>query len=162
MRKITKNGIEVLSSAEEHRIIELVDTEHSDDFHYLAFDRQLTGFSPLCSYLSKYQDILDKENEIIAALENKQEVESLYPKAKVSLYPVTKIEGPKYYLEMANYEKHFSDILELNDKYYKTKFLFVDFGHGAENFDESLVIQQLRDLLSKSSVLEAIYLLEWV
>lgn len=104
MRKIAKNGIEVLSSEEEHRILELVDTEHSDDFHYLAFDRQLTGFSPLCSYLSKYQDILDKENEIIAALENKQEVESLYPKAKVSLYPVTKIEGPKYYLEMANYE----------------------------------------------------------
>ena len=158
MRKITMSGIETLSDAENQRIFDLVYNGNNGDFHYLAFDRQLAGFSPLGTYISNYPSIKEKENEIIAALINRNEVESLYPDAKLSLYPVTQIEGSQYSLDMANYEKHFSDILELNDTVYKTKNLFVYFGHGAENFNEDLVIQQLRELLSKSTILENIYL----
>ena len=158
MRIITKNGIENLSKEENDRIFKLVYEDHSDDFHYLAFDRQLGGFNPLAAYVEKYPAIYEREDEIIAALVEKKEVESLYPVAKVSLYPVTQIDGPKYSLDMANYEKHFSDILKLNDTVYKTKNLIVYFGHGAENFDETLVIQQLSELLSKSNLLEAIYI----
>lgn len=158
MRQITKNGIDDLSNEENQRIFDLVYNEHSDDFHYLAFDRQLSGFSPLGTYILNFPDLREKEHEIISALLDRQEVESLYPVAKLSLYPVTQIDGSKYYLDMTNYEKHFADILELNDNVYKTKNLFVDFGHGAENFDEALVIQQLRELISKSKLLEAVYL----
>ena len=158
MRKISKNGIEDLSTEESQRIFDLVFNGHCDDFHYLAFDKQLAGFSPLGTYISNYPTISEKESEIIAALVERKEVESLYPAAKLSLYPVTQIDDPKYYLDMVNYEKHFADILKLNDTVYKTKNLFVDFGHGAENFDETLVIQQLRELLSKSTILENIYL----
>lgn len=158
MRKIAKNGIEVLSNEENERIHNLVYKEHSDDFHYLAFDRQLGGFNPLAVFIGDYPDICKRGDEIMAALLEKQEVESLYPVAKLSLYPVTKIDGPDYSLDMANYEKHFADILELNDTVYKTKNLIVYFGHGADNFDESLVTQQLKELLSKSKILEAIYI----
>ena len=158
MRKITKNGIETLSKEENDRIFKLVYEEHSDDFHYLAFDRQLGGFNPLAAYIGNYPSINERTDEIIAALVEKQEVESLYPVAKLSLYPVTQIDGPEYSLDMANYEKHFADILKLNDTVYKTKNLIVYFGHGAVNFDESLVIQQLSGLLSKSSMLEAVYI----
>ena len=158
MRKITKSGIESLSKEEHDLIYNLVYEDHSDDFHYLAFDRQLSGFSPLGTFVDNYPDLKKKENEIIAALVERQEVESLYPVAKLSLYPVTKIDGPQYYLDMDNCEKHFADILELNDSVYKTKYIFVYFGHGAENFDESLLIHQLSELLSKSKMLEAIYI----
>ncbi len=158
MRKITKNGIEVLSEEENDRIFNMVYEEHSDDFHYLAFDRQLGGFNPLAVFIGKYPDIYTRGDEIMAALLEKQEVESLYPVAKLSLYPVTKIDGPDYSLDMTNYEKHFADILKLNDTVYKTKNLFVYFGHGADNFDESFVIEQLSELLSKSKILEAVYI----
>lgn len=158
MRRITKNGIETLSVEEYQQIHNLVYTENSGDFHYLAFDRQLSGFSPLGTFLLNYPDIRDNESEIISELLKRKEVESLYPKAKISLYPVTQIVESRYSLDMANYEKHFADILELNDTVYKTKNLIVDFGHGADNFDESLIIQQLSNLLLKSKLLEAVYL----
>lgn len=158
MRKIAKNGIEVMSDDEKQRVFDSVYNEHSDDFHYLAFDRQLSGFSPLGTYTQNYPALKEKESEIISALVERQEVESLYPVAKLSLYPVTQVDGAQYSLDMANYEKHFADILKLNDTIYKTKYLLADFGHGADNFDESLVIQQLSELLSKSELLEAIYI----
>lgn len=158
MRKITKTGIENLSKEENERIFKFVYDEHSSDFHYLAFDRQLGGFNPLAVYIGKYPAICEKTDEILAALLEKQEVESLYPVAKLSLYPVTRIDGADYSIDIANYEKHFADILKLNDTVYKTKNLIVYFGHGADNFDEDLVIQQLRDMLSKSNILEAIYI----
>lgn len=158
MRKLTTNGIEVLSGEEMTRILELVDTEHSSDFHFLAFDRQLKGFSPLGTYLLNYPDITEDERKHMLELTERQEVGSFYPKANLSLYPVTQIDGPRYFIDMANYEKHFADILKLNDNYYKTKYLFVDFWHGPENFDEALVIQQLSELLSKSELLEAVYI----
>ena len=89
---------------------------------------------------------------------DRKEVESLYPRAKISLYPVTKIDGPQYYLDMDNCEKHFADVLQLNDTVYKTKYIYVYFGHGAENFDESFLIQRLSELLPKSNTLEAVYI----
>ena len=158
MRKITKNGIESLSNEEHDRIFKSVYEEPGEDFHYLAFDRQLGGFSPLGVYIHNYPALGENEKEIIAALVEKQEVESLYPVAKLSLYPVTKIDGPEYYLDLDNCEKHFADILELNDTVYRTKNLIVDFGHVANNFDEALLIQKLTELLSKSNLLEAVYI----
>lgn len=158
MRKITNIGIEELGKEESDRIYDMVFEEHSDAFHFLAFDRQLTGMSPLGTYLRNYPIILENESKIISDLVERQEVESLYPKAKVSLYPVTKIDESHYSLDMANYVKHFADILELNDTIYKTKYLFVDFGHGADNFDEKLVVDQLCELLTKSKILEAIFI----
>ena len=110
MRKITINGIESLSKEESQRIFDQVYTEHSNDYHYLAFDRQLAGFSPLGTYTLNYPELREKESEIIAALIEKQEVESLFPVARLSLYPVTRIDGPEYSLDLVNYEKHFSDI----------------------------------------------------
>ena len=160
MRKITLNGIEKIDSKEYDRIFTLVFKEHSADFHYLAFDRQLSGFSPLGTYILDYPVIKAKEDEIMAALVERKEVESLYPEAKLSLYPVTKIDGPEYSLDLENCEKHFADILELNDAVYKTKYLYVDFGHGAENFDEALLIEKFSELLAKSNVLEAVYIEE--
>ena len=158
MRKITKNGIESLGNEEYDRIFKSVYDEPSDDYHYLAFDRQLGGFNPLAVFIGNYPAIYERGDEIMAALVEKQEVESLYPVAKLSLYPVTKIDGPEYYLDLDNCEKHFADILELNDTVYKTRYLFVDFGHVANNFDEALLIQKLTELLSKSNLLEAVYI----
>ena len=107
MRKITLNGIEKIDSKEYDRIFTLVFKEHNDDFHYLAFDRQLSGFSPLGTYILDYPVIKAKEDEIMAALVERKEVESLYPEAKLSLYPVTKIEGSQYFLDLENYVKQY-------------------------------------------------------
>lgn len=158
MRKITRNGVEILSKEESEHIYNLVYDELSEDFHYLAFDRQLNSFSPLGVYTSRFPALMENENEIIAALVDHQEVESLYPVAKLSLYPVTKIVDARYSLDLDNCEKHFADILKLNDTVYSTKYLFVDFGHVADNFDEVLLIKHLSELLSKSNLLEVVYL----
>ena len=77
MRKITNNGVEILSKEENDRIFKLVYEECSDDFHYLAFDRQIGGFNPLAVYAGNFPDICERGDEIMAALIEKQEVEQL-------------------------------------------------------------------------------------
>ena len=116
------------------------------------------GFSPLGSFLGDARDILEKEQEIMDSLIEKQEVCSLYPRVNLTLFPIRRIDYERYELELNNISKHFTDILKLNDKVYKTKYLFVDFGHGASNFDQDLLFEMLRNLLRKSDFLEAIYI----
>ena len=129
-----------------------------EEVHYLAFDRQLFGFSPLGSLLNNNVKIQRKENEIIEQLIEKQEVCSLLPHFNVSLYPIKKLSDIEYTIDLKNIDKHFKDILYLNDKVYKTKYMFVDYGHGAENMDKSLIEKYLNELLQKSKFLESIYI----
>ena len=160
MRILTLNSNKRLSQKETDRINDLVYEKHDKDFHYLAFDRQLTGFSSLGSFVMKNEELVKNEGLIMKSLFEKKEVCSLYPKEKLTLYP-TQIADDlygRYELVLDNIDKYFEDILKLNDEVYKTKYLFVDFGHGAENFDEELIVQKLKDLLVKSNILETIYI----
>ncbi|MBP5574145.1 MAG: hypothetical protein J6X50_00115 [Bacilli bacterium] len=159
MKQLTLNDCVLLNEQEQKRIENLIGN-HDKNFHYLAFDRQLHGFSPLGSFLGDARDILAKEQEIMDSLIEKQEVCSLYPRVLLTLYPIRRIDYERYELELNNISKHFTDILELNDQVYKTKYLFVDFGHGAANFDQDLLYEMLRNLLRKSNLLEAIYILQ--
>ncbi len=159
MRILTLNSYEKLNKKETARITDLVYEKHDENFHYLAFDRQLTGYSYLGTFVMKNADLVNSEDQIMKSLLERKEVCSLYPKEKLTLYPITPtgLYG-KYELILDNINKHFEDILKLNDEVYKTKYLFVDFGHGAENFDEGLIVQKLKDLLVKSNILETIYI----
>ncbi len=161
MRKLTENGIiEAENKAPfTHEYIK----SHNKDLHYLAFDRQLSGFSPLGYFFYENEDIRSNEKEIIDALIAKKEVCSLYPKAVLTLYPIEKVEeGNGYNIVLENIEKHFADILYLNDEVYKTKYMFVDFGHGANNLQNTdnynLVLESLRKLKQKSKILQEIFI----
>lgn len=160
MRILTLNSNKRLSQKETDRINDLVYEKHDKDFHYLAFDRQLTGFSSLGTFVMNNEELVKNEDLIMKSLFEKKEVCSLYPKEKLTLYP-TQIGDDlygRYELVLDNIDKHFEDILKLNDNVYKTKYLFVDFGHGAENYDEKLLITKIKELLKKSELLEAVYL----
>jgi hypothetical protein len=80
----------------------------------------------------------------------------------LTLYPIERVEtGNGYNLLIENIDKNFEDILLINDKYYKTKYMFADFGHGANNMDNKekfeLVIEHLIKLVKRSKFLEEIY-----
>ena len=154
MKKITKDGLIELTVDQGAKIHELI-LSHNKDYHYLAFDRQLGGFSPLGAFLLDDGDI--PEREVINSIIESQEVCSLYPRLKLTLYPFTKLDDGEYNIDLTNIDKHFEDILYLNDKVYKTHHLYVDCGHGPQNFDEQLLIEKLFKLLEKSHLLEDIY-----
>ena len=151
MRKLTLNSYEKLNKKETDKIYDLVYENHDKNFHYLAFDRQLTGYSYLGTFVMKNADLVNNEDQIMKSLLERKEVCSLYPITTTGLYG-------EYELILDNIDKHFEDILKLNDEVYKTKYLFVDFGHGAENYDEELLINKIKELLKKSKLLEAAYL----
>lgn len=159
MYRLTNDDLVVLSEEESRKLFEIVHSKESKDFHYLAFDRQLSGYSPLNVYIhSNNKEVLNDERDIINSLLKRKEVCSLYPKLNLSLYPMTKLNGCDYEIDLDNIDKHFADILKLNDDVYKTKYMWVDFGHGANNFDQELVLKHLRNLLQKSKILEDIYI----
>ena len=159
MYELTKNGVAALNESESKTVDHHVYEEDDKNYHYLAFDRQFGGFSPLNCYVNKHEpSLLKKEKAVFTTLLAKREACSFYPTLNLTLYPLTKLEGADYEIDLANVNKHFADILELNDKVYKTKYLFVNFGHGASNFDQGLILGKLGELLKKSKVLEKIYI----
>lgn len=159
MYELTKSGVVALNEAEHNSVFSDVYDKGDKNYHYLAFDRQFGGYCPLNVYVSKHEpSLLKREKAVFTMLLAKREACSFYPKLNLTLYPLTKLEGPDYEIDLANVDKHFADILELNDKVYKTKYLFVNFGHGASNFDQDLILGKLGELLKKSKVLEKIYI----
>ena len=159
MYELTKDNIITLNEEEDKAVFEEVYNKPANDYHYLAFDRQLGGYCPLNVYVTSHDaSIMKDEKAIFEKLLTKREVCSLYPRLRLTLYPLTKLDGPEYEIDLENIDKHFADILELNDKVYKTKYLFVNFGHGASNFNKELIVAKLRELLDKSKLLEKIYL----
>lgn len=160
MKKITNNGKDLVKEEDNfnHEILQ----SHSKDIHYLTFDRQLSGFSPLGCFISKNSKVRDSEKKIMLALTENKRVCSLYPDELLTLYPIEYVEGGNgYNVLLDNIGKHFDDILHLNDEVYKTKYMYVDFGHGANNLrieqNYTLVLEYLNRLLQKSKVLEKIF-----
>lgn len=157
MKRLTLTGAEQLTDQQEKELFDLIYNQHSPRVHYLAFDRQLFGYSPLGCYLMDYVDIMNNNDRVFADLQARAEVCSFYPRLPLSLYPV-RLERNDYYIDLANIDRHFADILELNDKVYKTDTLAVDFGHGPANMDIELVLSRLRKLLEQSALLKQAYI----
>ena len=151
MIRIDKNG--EIKTEDLNNVFNDVFENHNTNYHYLAFDRQIAGFSPLGTFV-KDETIRQNEANIIGELIKRQEVCSLYPKLNLTLYPIQKITNVDYVVDLKNIKKHFKDILDLNDNVYKTKYMFVDYGHGAQNMDKTLVEKHLRALLKKASFLK--------
>ena len=141
MEKVTLNGVEQISEQEIDTIRALIDA-HSKDVHYLAFARQLYGFSPLNAWVKDNDVIMDKQQEIIDKLLEKKEVCSLYPSERLSLYPIEMDDSANgYHIDLSNNDKNFTDIL---------KFIKKD--------DFETVITSLQDLLKKSKKLKNVYI----
>lgn len=159
MYRLTKYGCVSLDETEAKKLHNLIFDKADKNYHYLAFDRQFGGYSPLNVFIMENQpEMLKEEQNVFETLLAKKEVCSLYPKLNLTLYPLIKLEGTNYELDLENIDKHFGDILELNDRVYKTKYLFVDFGHGADNFNQELILDKLRELFNKSNILEDIFI----
>ena len=159
MYKLTENGVIELSDAENKNVSDDIYAKKNKDYHCLAFDKQLSGYTPLNTYIvSNNPDVLKDEEGIITSLLERKEVCSLYPKLNLSLYPITKLEGDKFEIDLDNIEKHFADILKLNYEVYKTKYLWVSFGQDVKNFDQGLFLKHLRRLLKESKLLKDIYI----
>ena len=158
MRRLTLTGVETLNEEDSKRIFDEVYKDHNKNYHYLAFDRQLTGFSPLGTFVKDNELIVKNESKIMELLLDNRQVMSLYPLENLTLYPIIKINDVEYEIEFYNADKHFRDIASINDELYKTPYLFVDFGHGANNFNEELILNKLRELLSNCKILKEIYL----
>lgn len=162
MEKVTLNGVEQISEQEAATMRALINA-HSKDVHYLAFARQLYGFSPLNAWIKDNDVIMDKQQEIINKLLEKKEVCSLYPSERLSLYPIEMDDSANgYHIDLSNSDKNFADILEINDNIYKSKYLVVDFDHleFIKKDDFETVITSLQDLLKKSKKLKDIYIRE--
>ncbi len=157
MFKLTKNKFVLLDEEKSSFISKAIFDDYNPNYHYLSFDRQIIGFSPLGSFTSNITDVRDREKEIINKLLTEQKVQNVYPAAKLTFYPLSKIEASQYYLELDNIENHFKDILNLNDNVYKTKNMFVDFGHGATNLNINEILPYLRILLNESTTLKKVY-----
>ena len=159
MYRLTDNDVVYLDDSEFKKIHDAVYVRNDSNYHYLAFDRQLGGYSPLNVYVTNADaSIMNDEEDIIKSLLARREICSLYPRLKLSLYPLTRLEGSEYDLDLENIDKHFADILKLNDEVYKTKYMFVNFGHGASNYNKELLLKHLRELKKKSKILEEIYI----
>ena len=159
MYELTKDGVLYLSDEEAKAVFDRVYHKADKNYHYLAFDTQFGGYTPLNVFVTNNNpSIMEHEEAIFKSLLAKKEVCSLYPKLNLTLYPLTKLTDSGYEIDMNGIDKHFADILELNDNTYKTKYLFVNFGQGASNFDQELVLMKLRQLLEKSKLLKKIYI----
>lgn len=147
-----------VSKDAKEKIFDLVYNQKDKNFHYLALDRQLTGFSSLGTYVLKLDDLRENEGKIISSIIEKQEVCTFYPKYNLSLYPFTPCEDGNYYnIDLVNIKKHFADVLEINDNLMKTKHLYVCIGHRANNYSYEIIHPYLEWLLKKSKVLKTIY-----
>ena len=156
-----KNGKPVsLSPEEEKAVSESVFHKVDKNYHYLAFDRQLYGFCTIDGYVTINNPSLKEETEdIFKGLLARREVCSLFKRnINLTLYPLIERNLPDYKIDLENIDKHFEDILELNDEKYETKYLFVDFGHGASNLDKKLILTKLNWLLENSKGLKKIYI----
>ncbi len=157
MYTLTKNGFTRLSDTEDKRVFTEIYEKNDKNYHYLSFDRQLRGFCPIDCFLGHAKpELLKEERKVIETLLKRKEV-CAFPDIKLSLYPLDEIDGYDYYLDFNNIEKHFKDLLTLNDEIYNTPYLYVYLGHGASNFDGELLKKYLTDLLSKSKKLKIIY-----
>ena len=160
-KKITENGV-VESTEEERKLIQSELDSHSKDLHYLAFDRQLSGFSPLGAWLNENTEVLSKENEIIESIIEGKKVCSLYPKENLTVFPFQKVENGNFYnIDLTNIDKAFADILDLNDNHYGAKYMVVDFGHTPNNLMDNfdLIIDWFKKLLKESKILAGIYII---
>ena len=159
MYKLKEGAVVALSDDASKAVFDSMYDKSNKDYHYLAFDRQLSGFCPIdCFVRNQDASVREEEEKIFDMLLAKREVCSLYPRLNLTLYPLTKREGPDYEIDLGNIDKHFKDILELNDKVYKTEYLVADFGHGASNFDQDLILKKLNELLKKSKLLKEVYI----
>ncbi len=160
MKKITENMfVEAENVAPfTHEYIQ----SHSKDLHYVSMENRLGGFSPLGCFLQNDKDIMEKEGEIMATLIARKEVCSLYPQERLTLYPIEKLNEGGYNVLLENMDKHFADILELNDKVYKTKYIYVDFWQReAKNLKDDanfhLMVEYLVELKKKSKYLQEVF-----
>lgn len=156
--ELTKNGLIHLSEAEEEAVFNRMSVDR--DYHYLSFNLDI-GFNWAGTYALKCNPSFreDEKNAVIKELIAKREVRSLRDyHINMTIYPITKNEDSEDEIDLENIDKHFDDILKLNDNVYKTKYLIVDCDSGYVHFDQEPVLRKLRELLEKSKILKKIYI----
>ncbi len=169
MLEITKQGSRQLQNEESSLIYSNLMAGKDKNYHYLSLDCQLSGYSPLGGYICSLPESLstflyNQEKDIINSILERQEVCSLFKLGiPISIYPFRMLDSnpSAYELDIKNIDKHFQDILELNDKVYKADHLFLDLGNVAKNYHENrdLIRTKLQWLLMHSKCLNKIYIL---
>lgn len=164
LKELYLNNVVELSQDQADKIYNDVFADKNKNYHYIVFGKEF-GFVPVDSFLSdveefKNADKSDIYNKLISALSQRKEVCSLYPKANLSFYPwedfSQDIQSAK--LDITNIDKHFEDLLYLNDKVLKTPFIYVDFSTAPITFDRELLYKYFRELIKKSAILKHVYI----
>ena len=84
---------------------------------------------------------------------------SLYPVENVTLYPFISLENHEIEIEPNNIKRNFKIILNYEDIDDKCPYMFVEFGSKIKNANKEVLIDELKDLLTKSKYLQTIYVL---
>lgn len=164
LKELFLNNVKELSQEQADKIYNDVFADKNKDYHYIVFGKDF-GFVPVDSFLSeveefKTSDKPDIYNKLISALSQRKEVCSLYPKANLSFYPWEDYSQSTQTarLDIKNIDKHFEDLLYINDKVLRTPFIYVDFSTAPINFDRELIYRHFRELMKRSAVLKHIYI----
>lgn len=147
---------------ERGRVTDALNSKRNADFHYIIFSDETGAFSPPLSFLINYidgGDIYPICGEVIKAVAERKDVCSLYPKVRLTVCPLENNAGgngsPSVLPDIG---KRFDDILYLNDKVLKTRYIYSDFHYAPENTDKASLIERLRFLVQSSRTLKAIYI----
>lgn len=164
LKELFLNNVVELSQEQADKIYNDVFADKNKDYHYIIFGKDF-GFVPVDSFLSDVEEFKDADksdiyNKLISELSQRKEVCSLYPKANLSIYPWEDYSQTNQTarLDIKNIDKHFADLLYLNDKVLRTPFIYVDFSTAPINFDREFLYKYFRELMEKSAILKHVYI----
>lgn len=147
---------------ERGRVTDALNSKRNADFHYIIFSDETGAFSPPLSFLINYidgGDIYPICGEVIKAVAERKDVCSLYPKVRLTVCPLENNAGgngsPSV---LSDIGKRFDDILYLNDKVLKTRYIYADFYMASKDLDKESLLGHLKFLVENSKVLKAIYI----
>lgn len=147
---------------ERGRVTDALNSKRNADFHYIIFSDETGAFSPPLSFLINYidgGDIYPICGEVIKAVAERKDVCSLYPKVRLTVCPLENNAGGKDSSSvLPDIGKRFDDILYLNDKVLKTRYIYAEFYMASKDMDKESLLGHLKFLVENSKVLKAIYI----
>lgn len=155
-------GLKKIPAEERCKVTDALNSQGNVDFHYLIFCDETGSFAPPLSFLINYidgGDIYPICGKVIKAVAERKDVCSLHPKVRLTVCPLENNTGGKGGPSvLPDIGKRFDDILYLNDKVLKTRYIYADFHYAPENTDKASLIERLRFLVKNSRTLKAIYI----
>ena len=155
-------GLKKIPAEERCKVTDALNSQGNVDFHYLIFCDETGSFAPPLSFLINYidgGDIYPICGDVIKAVAERKDVCSLHPKVRLTVCPLENNTGGKGGPSvLPDIGKRFDDILYLNDKVLKTRYIYAEFYMASKDLDKESLLGHLKFLVENSKVLKAIYI----